>query len=113
MAAYVIIQVNVTDEERYGEYKKMTPATLERYGGRFLVRGGAAEDLEGARSHSRVVLLEFDSMESAKTWYDSPEYQEAKSVRAGAGDAVFTALEGVPPESSLSSDDAGVSRDGQ
>lgn len=95
MAAYVIVQVNVTDEARYDEYKKVTPGTLELYGGRFLVRGGASEDLEGTRPNSRIVLLEFDSMDAAKTWYNSPEYGEARALRAEAAEAIFTVVDGV------------------
>jgi len=95
MSAYIIVQVNVTDDAKYDQYKALTPATLEQYGGRFLVRGGATEDLEGTRAHDRIVLLEFNSMDAAKTWYKSPEYGEARALRAQAADAVFIAAEGV------------------
>ena len=95
MAAYVVIQVNVTDEEKYEAYKKRTPASVEKYGGRFLVRGGAQQDLEGALGYSRIVLLEFPDIDRAKQWYDSPEYQEAKAVRAGASTGIFTVVEGA------------------
>lgn len=95
MAAYVVIQVNVTDAEKYEDYKKLTPASIEKYGGRFLVRGGAHVDLEGKLKHSRLVLLEFSDVERAKQWYASPEYGEAKAVRAGAATAIFTVVEGA------------------
>ncbi len=95
MAAYVIIQVNVTDAEKYEDYKKLTPASVEKYGGRFLVRGGTQEDLEGALDYSRIVLLEFPDVARAKQWYDSPEYQEAKAVRVGASTGIFTVVEGA------------------
>ena len=87
MAAYVVIQVNVTDAEKYEDYKKLTPASIEKYGGRFLVRGGEHENLEGKLAHSRLVLLEFSNVERAKEWYASPEYGEVRAVRAGAAEA--------------------------
>lgn len=95
MAAYVIIQVNVTDAEKYEAYKKLTPASVEKYGGRFLVRGGAQEDLEGTLEYSRIVLLEFPDVDRAKRWYESPEYQEAKAHRAGASTGIFTLVQGA------------------
>lgn len=95
MAAYVIIQVNVSDAEKYEDYKKLTPASVEKYGGRFLVRGDAQEDLEGALDYSRIVLLEFPDVDRAKQWYASPEYEKAKAVRAGASTGVFTVVQGA------------------
>lgn len=95
MAAYVVIQVNVTDAEKYEDYKKLTPASVESYGGRFLVRGGAQEDLEGHLEYSRMVLLEFPDVVRAKQWYGSPEYEKAKAVRAGASTGVFTVVQGA------------------
>lgn len=95
MTAYVVIQVKVTDEEKYEAYKRRTPASLEKYGGKFLVRGGAQEDLEGSLEYSRIVLLEFPDVDRAKQWYNSPEYQEAKTLRAGASVGVFTVVEGA------------------
>ncbi len=95
MAAYVIIQVNVSDAEKYEDYKKLTPASVEKYGGSFLVRGGAQEDLEGALDYSRIVLLEFPDVDRAKQWYGSPEYEKAKAVRAGASTGVFTVVQGA------------------
>lgn len=95
MAAYVIVQADVTDEEKYGAYTKLSPATVEKFGGRFVVRGGEREDLEGRLAVSRVVVLEFPSMDVARSWYRSPEYQEAKAARAGAATATFTLVDGV------------------
>ena len=95
MSAYVIVQVKVTDESKYEEYKRMTPATLAPYGGKFIVRGGAQEDLEGRWDVPRLVILEFDSTEAARKWYDSPEYRAAKAVRDGGAEMVFTLVEGV------------------
>ncbi len=95
MAAYVIVQVNVTDAEKYEAYKKLTPASIEKYGGRFLVRGGAQENLEGTLEYSRIVLVEFPDVDRATQWYNSPEYQRAKTLRAGASTGVFTVVEGA------------------
>ncbi|MDP7640461.1 MAG: DUF1330 domain-containing protein [Candidatus Hydrogenedentes bacterium] len=95
MSAYVIVQVNITDHKKYDAYKQMTPATIAQYGGRFIVRGGAREDLEGRWDVPRLVVIEFDSTETAKKWYGSREYQAAKAVREGGADMVFTVVEGV------------------
>ena len=81
MSAYVVVQVEVHDSERYERYKEMVPPTLEAYGGRFLVRGGATQTVEGSWSPPRLVVLEFDSIEQAKAWWGSEEYREAKQLR--------------------------------
>ena len=93
--AYVIVQVEVTDPAAYQSYKALTPAAVAAYGGRFIVRGGAMENLEGTWEVPRLVILEFPTMERARQWYDSPEYQAAKAVREGAARMVMTAVEGV------------------
>jgi uncharacterized protein (DUF1330 family) len=81
MAAYVIVDVEVTEPEPYEEYRRRVPATLERYGGRFAVRGGRYETLEGDWKPQRIVVLEFPSVERAREWYRSPEYQEIIPLR--------------------------------
>lgn len=95
MSAYVIVQVNVTKPEQYEEYKKLAAIATQTHGGKFLVRGGAATDLEGSRPYPRLVVIEFPSSDQAKAWYASPEYQKAKKAREGAGVGVFTVVEGV------------------
>ena len=95
MAAYVIIQMNISDAEKYEAYKKLTPASIEKYGGRFLVRGGTKKDLEGRLDFSRIVMLEFPDAARAEKWYGSPEYRAAKAVREGASDGIFTLVEGA------------------
>ena len=95
MAAYVIADVNVTDPKAYDEYRKMVPATIEKYGGRFLVRGGAFEVKEGGWNPSRVVVLEFPSMEQARKWYHSPEYAPALALRLKAANAKLILVEGA------------------
>lgn len=95
MSAYVIVQVSVTNPAKYDEYKPLAAAAVEKHGGKYIVRGGEAEDLEGKRPHARLVVLEFPSYAQAKAWYHSPEYQRAKAARMGAGDGVFTVVAGV------------------
>ena len=84
MAAYVIGEIEVTDPVMYEEYRKQVPAVLARYGGRFIVRGGRVEPLEGGWSPKRFVALEFPSMEQALTWYRSEEYAPLIRLRQKA-----------------------------
>jgi uncharacterized protein (DUF1330 family) len=95
MAAYVIAEVNVTDPKLYDEYRKLVPATVEKYGGRFAVRGGALEIKEGDWQPSRIVVLEFPSMERAREWYHSPEYAPALALRLKAANANLILVEGA------------------
>lgn len=95
MAAYLIVQVNVNDPERYESYKKMVPPTLEPYGGRFLVRGGKVENLEGSWNPARLVVIEFDSVERAKAWWGSDEYAEAKALRQATADTEMVVVQGA------------------
>jgi uncharacterized protein (DUF1330 family) len=95
MPAYVIAEVNVTDAKLYEDYKKMVPATVEKYGGRFAVRGGKVDSREGGWSPARLVVLEFPSMEKARAWYDSPEYAPALALRLKAANAKLILVEGA------------------
>ncbi len=95
MSAYIIVQVNVKDRERYPEYIKMVPATLEPFGGRFVVRGGELENLEGSWQPSRLVVIEFDSVEQAKRWWDSEEYRPARDLRQATADTEMIVVHGV------------------
>ena len=97
MSAYVIVDVTVTDQAAMEEYRKQVPATLAKYGGRFIVRGGAHQTMEGDWKPNRLVVLEFPSMEQAKRWYDSEEYREPKAMRLRAGHAKLVMVEGVQP----------------
>ena len=81
MAGYIIAEVQVTDPERYEEYRRQVEGTIAAYGGRYLVRGGKAESLEGDAPRGRLVVLEFESYERAKAWYDSTEYAGPKQIR--------------------------------
>ena len=95
MPAYVIAEVNVTDPKLYDEYRKMVPATIEQYGGRFIVRGGTVESKEGGWSPPRFVVVEFPSMERARAWYHSPEYAPALALRKRASEGKLILVEGV------------------
>ena len=95
MAAYIIVDLTVTDLPTMEEYRKQVPATVAKYGGRFLVRGGAHQTVEGDWKPDRVVVLEFPSMEQAKRWYDSEEYRAPKAMRLRAGRANLIMVEGV------------------
>lgn len=95
MAAYIVVEVDVRDKERYEDYKRLTPPTLAQYGGRFVVRGGAAETLEGDRSPGRVVIVEFPSAEQARAWWGSDEYAPAKALRQATARTRMILVEGV------------------
>jgi uncharacterized protein (DUF1330 family) len=95
MPAYLIVQLEVTDAAGYDDYKKMVPSSLEAYGGKFVVRGGACETLEGAWQPKRLVVLEFPSVAVAKRWWSSPEYREAKALRQRTAKTEMIVVEGV------------------
>ena len=95
MSAYVIAEVNITNPELFAEYRKLVPATIEKYGGRFVVRGGTVETKEGGWSPSRIVVLEFPSMDQAREWYHSPEYAPALAMRLKCASAKLILVEGV------------------
>jgi uncharacterized protein (DUF1330 family) len=95
MPAYVIADVTVTDQATMEEYRKHVPATIAKYGGRFLVRGGAHERVEGGWTPNRLVVIEFPSREQARRWYDSEEYREPKAMRSRAGRTNLVLVDGV------------------
>ena len=97
MPGYVIADVTVTDPETYAGYRALTPGTIAAFGGRFLVRGGDHEVLEGAWTPGRLVLLEFDSPARAAAWYDSPAYVEARAIRQRASTGNLALLQGSAP----------------
>lgn len=81
MAAYVIVDIEVLEPVEYEEYKKLAAPTVAAYGGRYVVRGGAAEVLEGEWVPNRLVVLEFPTAAQAQAWWASPEYSVAKEIR--------------------------------
>lgn len=95
MAGYVIADVEVTDPELFEQYRKLVPATVEAYGGRYIVRGGATEAVEGSRTPHRTVVLEFDSFEQAQAWYNSQEYAAPKQMRIDATNSSVIIVEGI------------------
>jgi uncharacterized protein (DUF1330 family) len=95
MTAYVIVETDVTDPERYERYKAASPPAVAAGGGRFVVRGGELVVLEGDWQPSRLVVLEFDDLAAAKRWYESQVYQEAKKLREGAARFRMVAVQGI------------------
>jgi uncharacterized protein (DUF1330 family) len=95
MPAYIVVEVEVLDGERYEDYKRMVPPSLAAYGGKFLVRGGASETLEGTWSPKRLVVVEFPSVERAKAWWGSGEYADAKALRQATARTQMIVVEGV------------------
>jgi uncharacterized protein (DUF1330 family) len=95
MSAYVIVEIDIHDAEQYEEYKRLTPASINAYGGRFVVRGGKTEILEGDWNPKRIVVLEFIDAETAKKWWDSPEYSKAKALRQKIATTNMIIVEGT------------------
>lgn len=95
MSAYVVVQVNVHNPIAYEEYRKHVPATLALYDGKFLVRGGAVETLEGAWKPERFVILEFPSVERAQEWWASPEYRAIVGIRYDNASSQMIVVQGV------------------
>lgn len=95
MAAYVIYQGEVLDPQRYDEYKAKAAECILAAGGKYIVRGGEVEVLEGERPSGRTVVLEFPSREAAVAWYRSDEYTEIRKIREGAARARMYVVDGI------------------
>ena len=95
MKAYIIADVTITDPVRYEDYKKLTQASLEPFEGKFIVRGGATELLEGDWKTGRIVVLEFPSREKAVAWWSSAIYAPAKAIRQASSITRMIVVEGV------------------
>lgn len=95
MAAYIIADIDVTDPEAYPAYLQAATGTADIYGGKYIVRGGKTDVLEGDRQPHRTVVLEFPSVEQARAWWDSPEYGVAKPLRQKAATSSFILVEGA------------------
>ena len=95
MPAYFIVDIDITDPTAFEEYRKAVPATVEKYGGQFLVRGGRLEVVEGSWRPKRVVVTEFPSLEQGKRWYDSEEYRALKALRLRISKGNVILVEGV------------------
>ena len=97
MPAYMFANVEVTDAAGYEQYRQQVSATIEAYGGRYLVRGGATEVLEGDWVPKRMVILEFADMAQLKAWYHSPEYRPLIELRQRTANSTLVAVEGFNP----------------
>ena len=98
MSAYVVGLVEVSNWDGYREYMRHTPRLIQQFGGRFIARGGETITLEGPADMPRIVLIEFPSLEQARTFYHSPEYTRARRLREGAGIVKLVAIDGYPTE---------------
>ena len=95
MPAYVIVETIVTDAEQYERYREAAPPSIFAFGGRYLARGGELAVLEGDWDPARIVVLEFPDLETAKAWYTSEEYAEARKLREGAAKLHVVVVAGV------------------
>jgi uncharacterized protein (DUF1330 family) len=95
VSAYIVVDVVVKDPVRYDDYRKRVMATLEHYGGKFLVRGGKVENLEGTWKPQRFVLVEFPDAAKARAWWNSDAYAEPKAIRQSASHTEMILVEGV------------------
>ena len=95
MAAYLVVDIEVTNPAQFEEYKKLAPPAIAKYGGRYIIRGGEYENVEGNWKPQRLTIVEFDSMEKAKAFYTSPEYGAAIKTRAGAANFKALLVKGV------------------
>jgi len=95
MPAFVIVETNVSDPEQYERYKEAAPGSIAAYGGRYVARGGELAVFEGDWDPARLVILEFPDLETAKRWYASEEYGEARTLREGAAKLNVVAVEGL------------------
>jgi len=95
MTAYVVAEIEILNPAGYKEYTTTVPATIAKYGGRFLVRGGTAEVLEGDWPERRRVIIEFPSLDAAKRWWNSPDYQKPKAMRRANSNGRLLLLDGV------------------
>ena len=95
MSGYVIIEVEITDRARYGEFMEKVTSTVEAHGGKFVVRGGDIDVIEGDWTPSRLALLEFESAARAREWLSSPEYNELNELRTGSSNINMVLVEGL------------------
>jgi uncharacterized protein (DUF1330 family) len=95
MAAYIIVEIDIVDPAGYEEYKKLAGATVEKYGGKYVVRGGRTEVLEGDWEPKRIVVLQFDSPTHAKDWLNSEEYREPRKMRHRTARTKMILVEGM------------------
>jgi uncharacterized protein (DUF1330 family) len=95
MAAYLVAEVTVHDNDGFAQYRDMAPPSVAAYGGKYLARGGAITSMEGNWQPSRITVTEFPSVEQAKAWWNSPEYAEARDLRQRTATTKMIIVEGV------------------
>ena len=95
MPAYIVVEIAIDDADSYEQYKTLAPPSIGIYGGRYLVRGAAAETLEGSWRPPRIVILEFPSLERARAWWSSPEYAPAKALRQSCAHTEMLVVDGI------------------
>jgi uncharacterized protein (DUF1330 family) len=95
MPAYIIVELSVIDKEGYEEYKKSAPSSISSYGGKYIIRGGQTENLEGDWQPERIAVLEFPTSERAREWWNSEMYSRAKSIRQRTAKTKMILVEGV------------------
>ncbi len=95
MAAYFIVDLEVTDRDRFKDYAEAVPSTISAYGGRYLVAGGSVETIEGDWTPRRIIVIEFESLDRAKEWWMSAEYRELKELRRETSQAKILLVDGV------------------
>jgi uncharacterized protein (DUF1330 family) len=98
MTAYVLVDVEVTDPARYARYKDMAKPVVEAFGGKYLARAGRTDTLDGDWAPTRLVILEFPSVEQAHVWLNSPEYREARELRHATARTRMVVIEGYAGE---------------
>lgn len=96
MPAFILVDINVHDPVQYEEYKKLAAPTVTLYGGKYIVRGGKVETLEGKWAPTRLVILEFPTVDQAKAWLNSPEYSPIRKIRHATSTSEMIVVEGVP-----------------
>jgi uncharacterized protein (DUF1330 family) len=94
MPAYVLVEITIHDSESYKDYMKLTPASITAYDGKFIVRGGKSESLEGDWQPQRIVVLEFPTLQRAKEWWSSEQYAPAKEIRQRSATTKMILMEG-------------------
>jgi uncharacterized protein (DUF1330 family) len=95
MSAYIIVDIEITDPVQYETYKQLAAPTVAQYDGRYVVRGGAVQILEGGRTPGRLVVLEFPTAERARQWWESEEYAPAKAMRHASANSEMILVEGA------------------
>jgi uncharacterized protein (DUF1330 family) len=95
MPAYIVVEIDVHNPTEYEDYKKLTPGSLVNFKGKFIVRGGNTETLEGDWNPKRFVMIEFPTLELAKAWWTSEEYAPAKALRQRTASSKMIVVEGI------------------